>query len=309
MEAATLATERFSHADAARLYRRAIEAGRAEGGAADRRVTGRGLGAARRGAAHVGEPAAAAKALTEARRLLPDDPVAQARLCHRHAEVAERDARRWLPRCAGCMRGLRCVEASTALRRRWRARMRSLPGWHPQPSGPAERRQSSTCREAIAEAEAVGELSALAHACYALDYALVGVGPSAEATHSARALEIYERARRSRARVPRAQQPRRLSRTGTAAGTRPSSSIAARRRAPSVPGRPADVAMTDGNIGGDPLRSGPPGRGRGALPARAPRLDRDRRSAVGGLRRCVLGSPDGAPRPVSRRASPCSRRR
>ena len=36
---------------------------------------------------HVGEPAAAAKALTEARRLLPDDPIAQARLCHRHADI------------------------------------------------------------------------------------------------------------------------------------------------------------------------------------------------------------------------------
>ena len=59
---------------------------------------------------NAGEPAAAARALTEARRLLRDDPIAQARLCHRHAEVAERSealtaAVRWLKR------GFRYVEA------------------------------------------------------------------------------------------------------------------------------------------------------------------------------------------------------
>ena len=91
MAAAKRATERFSHADAARLYRRAIEAGRADGGAPIRRSLAGGVGGARRGAARtIGEPAAAAQALTEARRLVRDDPIAQARLCHRHAEVAER---------------------------------------------------------------------------------------------------------------------------------------------------------------------------------------------------------------------------
>ena len=50
----------------------------------------------------------------------------------------------------------------------------------------------STCRQAIAEAEAVGELSALAHACYALDWALVESGRREQATHSWRALELFE---------------------------------------------------------------------------------------------------------------------
>ena len=80
MSAAKRATEQFSHADAARLYRSAIDAGRADGGAADPRSLAGAweeLGEALR---NVGEPAAAAKALTEARRLLPDDPIAQARL-------------------------------------------------------------------------------------------------------------------------------------------------------------------------------------------------------------------------------------
>ena len=48
------------------------------------------------------------------------------------------------------------------------------------------------CREAIAEAESVSELSALARACYLLDWALVELGRREEATHSWRALEIYE---------------------------------------------------------------------------------------------------------------------
>ena len=85
------------------MYRRAIEAGRADGSApmlASLADAWEQLGEALR---NVGEPAAAAKALTEARRLLPDDPIAQARLCHRHAEVAERSAAltaavRWLMR-------------------------------------------------------------------------------------------------------------------------------------------------------------------------------------------------------------------
>jgi tetratricopeptide (TPR) repeat protein len=49
------------------------------------------------------------------------------------------------------------------------------------------------CRQAIADAESVGELSALAHALYSLDWALVESGRAEEATHSRRALEIYRR--------------------------------------------------------------------------------------------------------------------
>jgi tetratricopeptide (TPR) repeat protein len=47
------------------------------------------------------------------------------------------------------------------------------------------------CRQAIEEAESVGELAALAHALYSLDWALVEIGRRGEATHSWQALEIY----------------------------------------------------------------------------------------------------------------------
>ena len=50
----------------------------------------------------------------------------------------------------------------------------------------------SACRQAIAEAEPVGELSALARACYELDWALVESGRRDEASYSWRELEIYE---------------------------------------------------------------------------------------------------------------------
>ncbi len=49
----------------------------------------------------------------------------------------------------------------------------------------------AACRMAIEEAEAAGELRALAHACYGLDWALWS-SDVRKATYSARALEIYE---------------------------------------------------------------------------------------------------------------------
>ena len=77
--------------------------GRAYGLAADSRTLADAweqLGEALRS---MGEPDAAAQALTEARRLLGNDPIAQARICHSHAKVAERSASltaavRWLQR-------------------------------------------------------------------------------------------------------------------------------------------------------------------------------------------------------------------
>jgi class 3 adenylate cyclase/tetratricopeptide (TPR) repeat protein len=191
MLAASRATERFSHADAARLYRRAIDTGRA-GGSADPRALAEAweqMGDALRS---VGEPAAASRALTEARRLLRNDPLAQARLCDRHADVASRNqalsaAVRWLNRG---FRSLENVEGAEATA--WRARMRSRLGGVRNRQGRWPE-AIAACRQAITEAESVGELRALAHASYSLDWALVESGRRQEAIHSWRALEIYER--------------------------------------------------------------------------------------------------------------------
>jgi len=194
MLGAERATARFSHADAARLYRRAIEAARAGG------IVAQGAGAATMASAWeqlgdalrcTGEPEAATQALREARRLVGEDPVAQARLCHRHAEVDELRKSlaatvRWLNRG---LHGLDTIDSEDATA--WRARIRSyLAGVRNRQGRYSE--AAALGRRAISEAESVGELGALARACYSLDLALVGLGCPDQATHSSRALEIYE---------------------------------------------------------------------------------------------------------------------
>jgi class 3 adenylate cyclase/tetratricopeptide (TPR) repeat protein len=245
MAAATRATERFSHADAARLYRRAIEAGRADRHDPESLAEAwEQLGEALR---CTGEPDAAARALTEARRLLGDDKIAQARLFHLHAEVAKRSATltpavRWLGRGFRCLEGMDDGEATV-----WRARMRSnLGGIRVRQGRWAE--AISTCRQAISEAESVGELPALAHACYVLDWALVESGRSAEATYSERALEIYEQLEDAE------HEHMVLNNLGMFAffEGRWSDAIELYRRAGTCSeraGKPSDRAYTEGNIG------------------------------------------------------------
>jgi class 3 adenylate cyclase/tetratricopeptide (TPR) repeat protein len=247
MSAAKRATEQFSHADAARLYRRAIEAGRADGGAGDARSLAGAweeLGEALRNA---GEPAPAAKALTEARKLLRDDPIAQARLCYRHAQVANRNAAlnaavRWLSRGFRCIDGVDGTDAAA-----WRARIRSYLGGIRNGQGHWAQ-AVATCRDAIVEAESVGELSALAHACYSLDWALVESGRPDEAIHSVRALEIYEQLGDPE------HEFQVLNNLGGFAywGNRWDEAVDLYRRAAACAeraGRASDAAFTDGNVG------------------------------------------------------------
>ncbi len=187
------AAERFSPADAARLYGRAIEAARSGGpeayGSTDHALA-RAWEQWGESLRRVGEPDAAARAFSQARRLLADDPVAQARLCHRHAQVAQRSesltaAVRWLTRGLRALEGRDDPEATA-----WRARLHSyLGGMRTRQARWME--AVDLCRRAIAEAEPVGEREALARASYLLDWALVEMGRAAEADNSRRALEIY----------------------------------------------------------------------------------------------------------------------
>ena len=245
--AAGRASERFAHADAARLYRRAIDAGRAVRPAADGRALAEAweqMGDALRS---VGEPAAASRALTEARRLLRGDPLAEARVCQRHAEVAERSdaligAVRWLKRG---LRVLDPLEGADVVA--LRARMRAYLGGIRNRQGRWDEAISSS-RQAIAEAESVDELSALARALSALDWALLESGRPTEATHSWRALEIYE------GLGDIEQQGLVLNNLGMFAyfDGRWDDAISLYRRAGAcgeLSGRPADVAFTDCNVG------------------------------------------------------------
>jgi len=182
------ATARFAHADAARLYRRAIEAARGSAvSGAEVALAWERLGLALRSA---GEPKAAGAAFTSARRLLAGDTLAQARLDYHQAQNAER-SQSLTAAVRRASRGLRTLEHSAngdaAV---WRARLRSsLAGFRQQQGRPADAER--VCRAAIADAEAAGEMGALAHAYYVLDWALVDLGRPDEATHSERALEIY----------------------------------------------------------------------------------------------------------------------
>ena len=187
--AAQRAGARFAHADAARLYQRAIQAGRADGvNQSELAAAWEALGEA---LVQVGEVANASLAFTSARRLLVGDPIAEARLCFRQGELRQRtqlpSAVRWM------RRGLRTLEDVVGREARaWRARLTSELAWIRQ----RQRRYRETerlCREALREGEAVGELSAQARACYTLDWALFEMGRSDEAIYSPRALEIYRR--------------------------------------------------------------------------------------------------------------------
>jgi tetratricopeptide (TPR) repeat protein len=182
------ATARFANADAAHLYRRAIEAGQGAGAtAAQLAETWEALGEALRQA---GEITAAADAFASARRLIGDDPVDDARLCFRQGLIAARSERlsgavRWM------RRGLRALEEGSGNETgSWRARLIAELAWIRQRQR-RYRDAEKLCRQALTAAEATGEPRAEARASYTLDWALVELGRSAEATYSERALEIY----------------------------------------------------------------------------------------------------------------------
>jgi tetratricopeptide (TPR) repeat protein len=184
---AARASARFGYAEAARLYRRAIDAGRSHGApAAELATVWEQLGDA---LAQVGELPAADRAFTSARGLSRGDPVSQARLCFRHGRLRQRSemtaAVRWMRRGLRTLEHVRGREA-----RAWRAQLIAELAWIRQ----RQRRYRETerlCREALLEGEAVGELRAQARACYTLDWALFELGRPDDMTYSERALEIY----------------------------------------------------------------------------------------------------------------------
>jgi tetratricopeptide (TPR) repeat protein len=139
-----------------------------------------------------GELAAGHHAFAAARRLAAQEPVRQAGLMLRHAELSV-EAGRARPGVRWVLRGLRTLDAvegrdAAAARVRLTAMLATLR----QRQGRADE-AIALCRAAIPAAEAAGEDRALAHACYVLDWALVESGRAAEAGHSERALEIYRR--------------------------------------------------------------------------------------------------------------------
>ena len=190
LAAAERARDRYAHADAAQLYRRALEAARAL------KLPARELSEVYEvlGQAHAcsGELAAAEAAFTRARRLAAGDPLRESHLMQRHARAAMDGgqvlrAARWL------LRGMRTLaEHDSLTASTCRAMLVSeLAGVRARQRRMGE--AIALARQAIADADAAGADAALAHACYVLDWALVESGRAAEAVHSDRAVEIYRR--------------------------------------------------------------------------------------------------------------------
>jgi tetratricopeptide (TPR) repeat protein len=135
---------------------------------------------------------AATDAVSAARKLVLGDRLAEARLFYQHTRIARRGsgltaAVRWAARGLRSLEGLEHPEASV-----WRVRLLGVLAftrYYQNRPDEAER----LCREAISEAEAVGELRGLAQALFHLDLAVFELGRPDEAIHSPRALEIFTR--------------------------------------------------------------------------------------------------------------------
>jgi class 3 adenylate cyclase/tetratricopeptide (TPR) repeat protein len=188
--AADHALERAAYADAASLYRRALDAGRGLEIPPDALAAAwESLAEAR---VRTGELRDAAAALTTARRLVADDPVRTARLLWLHARIAERvgnvhQAVRWSGRALRVLDG-QDGAAAAACRSHVVATLAAV-----------RQRQGRSVEAirlahgAIADGEAAGEELAVGHACQILDWALVESGRAAEAGYSSRALDIFRR--------------------------------------------------------------------------------------------------------------------
>ena len=182
------AAARSAHADAARLYRRAIEAGRSEGAAPEAMAAH--YETLAESLRRTGQPEQAGEALAAARRLVAGDRLAEARLLHAHAEIAARRGRlsgavRWVNRGLAVL-GSDDGDAAACRRVLLLSTLASVR----QAQGRAQA-AAALCRQVIERAGDVGERRALAHAYYVLDWALVELGRPWEATHSPGALEIY----------------------------------------------------------------------------------------------------------------------
>jgi tetratricopeptide (TPR) repeat protein len=193
LQAAQRAAACAAPADAARLYRAALESARAIRLPREQlTAVWEGLGEALRLA---GESSPADRAYREARRATGGDPLGCARLLHRQARLAHRSGHpaagvRW------ARRGLRVLEGLTGDQiDGWRARLLATEAADRMDQGRA-RDAVALCRQAL---ELAGDGSdetaarARAHAAYLLDWALVVLGRNAEAVHSPVALEIYDR--------------------------------------------------------------------------------------------------------------------
>jgi class 3 adenylate cyclase/tetratricopeptide (TPR) repeat protein len=188
--AAERAASVYANLEASRFYRRAIDAARRLGLGVDETVRcWEELGDVYERAGLYPD---AGRAYAEARRLSREDPVAGARLMLKRARIEDKAGRPsaglgWLSRA---MRALDQVKAAEADVQRARiassiAAIRSGQGRAKEAIRWGER--------AIREAEAVGELEALADAHYMIAWTRMNSGEPGQGSHLQQALELFER--------------------------------------------------------------------------------------------------------------------
>ncbi len=190
-EAARRARDSSAFSAAAELYRRGLESARhIDVAPADLASVWEELGEAQN---LIGETAAAVQAFTRARKLLPEDPIAAARLIHRTAWMHLRTASttaavRWALRGVRDLEGLSGPDAA-----RERAALLTTLASARHSQGRLDECEP-LYRRAMEEAGFAGDEIAFARAASGLDSALFLLGRFDEATHSERALEIYVKA-------------------------------------------------------------------------------------------------------------------
>ena len=188
--AAMRARRLWANHDAARLYRRTIEATRAAGeGPAALAGLHEELGVA---LADAGEPVLARDAYTAARRHFGDDPVVQGRLLWRQAKLSCTtghigSALRWTRRGRRALEGVAGQDAAAM-----RARLLTVEAFVRQRQDRFDDAML-LARQALEETSAGGAEEAEARAYVLLDWALTLAGRHEEAIYSERAIAIYRR--------------------------------------------------------------------------------------------------------------------
>jgi tetratricopeptide (TPR) repeat protein len=190
VEAGERAATVYANTEAARFYGRALDAARRLSGLdpLDVARVSEALGDA---LVRMGEIEKAGEAYRVAGRALRDDPVSWARLVLKDAQV-KAQLKRYSQGLAAISRGLRRLEGQTDPRARgqraqllvWYGHLRQDQGRHEEALHWSD--------QALAEAEACGELQALADALRLRDWIHAERGEPALAVESKRALELYE---------------------------------------------------------------------------------------------------------------------
>jgi tetratricopeptide (TPR) repeat protein len=189
-QAAERARAVYANFEAAEFYERALAAGRrlAELDAGELSRVHEALGDARFRAGGYIEAAAAYRA---ARRLVADDPLAEARLVLKIARVQG-----WLDRYANALRwitkGLRIIDGADE--EAGRGQRAELLGWYGRycQEGGHHARAIKWCTRAVEEAEAAGVKGVLAEALLMIDWAKMELGQLEDPVNMRRALALCE---------------------------------------------------------------------------------------------------------------------